>query len=362
MAILIVEHNGTVEGASLRGRVLIGRRASNHVVINDPSVSRIHAWIDTAGRQFCVTDAGSRTGTFVNGHRVAGGKAPLRHGDRITVGPARLIFRTDAALPAGVSQLHFAECSGAADASAGRAAPDAASDGDGGILFDCTKCRAPLWIAAAFAGRTGKCRFCDAVQRVPGRGGAAAAPPPPPRPPPPAAAPAGAAVASPSGACGACQSSIEPGEPLTTCPECGLTFHAGCWAENYGCSAYGCSQANALLPKREGEAAAFVQPEPVGSTTEGTAGANERKATSEYALLAGSVLGVVFGALTFGVPALLACVAAVVYITRRRRGDRVPRVVLAAALLALGGAAAGAVVSYVWWMGGDAGVVRGDEP
>src|SRR5687768_262066 len=116
MAILIVEHNGTLEGASLSGRILIGRRASNHVVIDDPAVSRIHAWIDTAGRQFCVTDAGSRTGTFVNGQRVAGGRVPLRHGDRITVGPASLTFRADATLPAGVSQLNFAERAAGPDA------------------------------------------------------------------------------------------------------------------------------------------------------------------------------------------------------------------------------------------------------
>src|SRR5687768_1176435 len=102
MAILIVEHKGTVEGASLSGRVLIGRRANNHVVVSDPAVSRIHAWIDTAGQQYCLTDAGSRTGTFVNGQRVAN-RVALRHGDRINIGPASLTFRTDTSLPAGVS-------------------------------------------------------------------------------------------------------------------------------------------------------------------------------------------------------------------------------------------------------------------
>src|SRR5690349_14994873 len=106
MAILIVEHNGTVEGASLSGRVLIGRRGSNHVVVDDPAVSRIHAWIDTANDDFTLTDAGSRSGTFVNGERVEA-KVALSHGDRITVGPASLIFRSDGSLPAGVSQLDF---------------------------------------------------------------------------------------------------------------------------------------------------------------------------------------------------------------------------------------------------------------
>src|SRR5688572_6532845 len=180
MAILIVEHNGTVEGASLSGRVLIGRRPSNHVVVDDPAVSRIHAWIDTTDRQFCITDAGSRTGTFVNGQRVEGGKLALRHGDRITVGPASLIFRADASLPAGVSQLNFGE----RPAGAGANAPDPRHrdspkpEADGGILFDCPSCRSPLWIAAEYGGRMGKCRFCGTVMRVPNRAGAGTATPP----------------------------------------------------------------------------------------------------------------------------------------------------------------------------------------
>ncbi len=89
MAILIVEHHGNVEGASLSGRVLIGRRTSNHVVVDDPAVSRIHAWIDTADQKFCITDAGSRTGTFVNGQRVT--RATLKEGNRLGVGRVELI-------------------------------------------------------------------------------------------------------------------------------------------------------------------------------------------------------------------------------------------------------------------------------
>ena len=417
MAILIVEHNGTLEGASLSGRILIGRRASNHVVIDHPAVSRIHAWIDTADRQFCITDAGSRTGTFVNGLRVEGGKLPLHHGDRITVGPASLIFRTDASLPAGVSQLNFGDR--AAGESGGTTSrnnpPDAKANGrglanrvdsaaanistpspasparDDGILFECAGCHAPLWVSAAFAGRLGKCRFCGASVQVPQRPGVVgtdgfvmtAAPPasgpatspkpysPSPQanptvPSPPSTGPAGAVPAAPAEACGACQSPIAPGESSTTCPACGLTFHADCWAENYGCSAYGCSQVNALLPKGEAVApgnsvereGADLDPSVTAQTTHEAASSddaeNAPKVTVEYALLAGSVVGVVLGALTFGVPALLACAAALVYISRlRRRGmRRTPRVVLAAGLLAFAGAVAGAAVSYVWWVGG----------
>jgi hypothetical protein len=123
---------------------------------------------------------------------------------------------------------------------------------------------------------------------------------------------------------------------------------------------------NALLPKGDAVAPGDnagrdgVEPHPsvAAQTTRGAAAPDDAedapKVTVEYALLAGSVVGVVLGALTFGVPALLACAAALVYIGRlRRRGmRRTPRVVLAAALLALVGAVAGAAVSYVWWVGG----------
>lgn len=353
MAILIVEHNGTVEGASLSGRVLIGRRSSNHVVVNHPDVSRIHAWIDTAGRQFCVTDAGSRTGTFVNGRRVTA-KAPLEHGDRITLGPAALTFRADTSLPTGVSQLELAP---------------RAPDGDG-LLFDCT-CGAPLWAPSAFAGKTGQCRFCDAVVDVPGQSAAA-----------PAAAkrvvtlPAGAAlVAAPApgrtivasiatDTCGACQSTIAVGEQFTTCPACRLTLHADCWAENYGCSAYGCSQVNILLPASENPLAKTA---PAGDTAEAQAeggmapgdddveaGEAEAEAVPpEYLLLAGSVVGLLAGALTFGVPSLLALAAALAFV--RRGGVRHRGVAWGAMLLALFGVGVGVVVSCVWWLGGWSG-------
>src|SRR5687768_1865340 len=98
MASLIVQHDGSTAGTALRGRVLIGRRPTNHVVIAHPSVSRVHAWVDTAGGDCRITDTGSRTGTFVNGRKVAGQQA-LRDGDEIQIGPARLRFRAGPDLP-----------------------------------------------------------------------------------------------------------------------------------------------------------------------------------------------------------------------------------------------------------------------
>lgn len=239
MAILIIEHGGGVEGANLTGRVLIGRRTSNHIVIPEPTVSRIHAWIDTANGQYCVTDTGSRTGTYVN-EKLATGKRPLADGDQIRIGSARLTFRT-APLPDGVIRREFANKSPA----------DLETQG---ILFDCA-CGAPLWVTLAYAGKTGRCRHCGRVVRVPSAraraaqtagvvpAGAGATPAAPGRP-------AGVGTTM----CGICQSAISVFEDVTDCPSCGLRFHADCWQENYGCSAYGCDQVNVLKPPAAAEA------------------------------------------------------------------------------------------------------------
>lgn len=331
MAILIVEHNGTVEGASLEGRVLIGRRTSNHVVVDDPDVSRIHAWIDTAGHQSRLIDAGSRTGIFVNGHRVAN-NITLKHGDRIQVGPATLIYRTDSALPSGVSQLDFKERTQSAG---------------GGIVFDC-KCGAPLWISSAFAGRLGKCRFCGAIVQVPRRPGVVliddmvmpAAPPEPTlfddlAPPP---------------TCGVCHSLIAAHEQMTTCASCALTFHTDCWAENYGCSAYGCAQVNALLPKSEIADAVPMDDSSLPLIGEPPESHQPTKLPAEYALLGVSVAGLLLGAFTFGVLALPGVVAVLHYLKRKDWPRRIPGVVLAAGLLAILGVVVGVSVSYIWWL------------
>jgi hypothetical protein len=350
MAILIVEHRGTLQGASLNGRVLIGRRESNHVVVDHPDVSRIHAWIDTADRNFCLTDAGSRTGTFVNGERVAG-KVNLHHGDQIGVGPAKLIFRADGSLPSGVSQLDFRDERAAA----------AAQKAEDGILFDCP-CGATLWIASQFAGRNGKCRFCGSIVRVPAQSGAVAekveledarqgklfddAT---------LGATKKATTATETQFCGVCQSGIEPGESTTTCPDCGLTFHRDCWRENFGCSAYGCSQVNILLPPVATEAAEAhnaADSLAVSHDDEQLALAEAKavkKIPTEFALLGASVLGLLIGAFTFGVPALASLVGALVYM-KKRRGQRVPPAVFAAAAISILGVVLGVAVSYIFYV------------
>ena len=71
---------------TLDGQVVkIGRVASAHLRLDDPSVARMHAVIEarTAAEAF-IFDLGSPSGTFVNGQRIS--KRSIRSGDVIKIG------------------------------------------------------------------------------------------------------------------------------------------------------------------------------------------------------------------------------------------------------------------------------------
>lgn len=70
----------------------IGRNSENHVILNDPSISRFHAEIRPQNGSFYIVDVGSKNGTIVNGERVTERK--LAHGDRIQLGsnPAQAVL------------------------------------------------------------------------------------------------------------------------------------------------------------------------------------------------------------------------------------------------------------------------------
>ncbi len=70
--------------------VLIGRSENCHIRLADPTVSRYHARLTLARGQWYIQDIGSSWGTFVNARRIA--SAPLRSGDRITIGNTTLVF------------------------------------------------------------------------------------------------------------------------------------------------------------------------------------------------------------------------------------------------------------------------------
>jgi pSer/pThr/pTyr-binding forkhead associated (FHA) protein len=73
----------------------IGRRLSNHLVLSDMRISRLHAQIQVIDNQYFIFDLNSTGGTFVNGERVV--EAPLFSGDQISLAgyPLTFVFETD---------------------------------------------------------------------------------------------------------------------------------------------------------------------------------------------------------------------------------------------------------------------------
>ena len=75
----------------LKGVTNVGRGKENQIVLDDPTISRNHAWIKAQGEEFLVFDIGSANGTFVNGERVEAPHA-LNNGDVVRFGEADFVF------------------------------------------------------------------------------------------------------------------------------------------------------------------------------------------------------------------------------------------------------------------------------
>jgi pSer/pThr/pTyr-binding forkhead associated (FHA) protein len=68
------------------GEFLIGRGAECHVRTDSPLVSRQHCMLRVQGEQAWLRDLGSANGTLVN-HSLLNEERPLRHGDKLQLGP-----------------------------------------------------------------------------------------------------------------------------------------------------------------------------------------------------------------------------------------------------------------------------------
>ncbi len=73
---------------------LIGRIDSNHLILDDASISRIHARMLLSDRKVEIEDCGSTLGTQVNGELID--RATLKHGDVVKLGAVS--FRLSAGL------------------------------------------------------------------------------------------------------------------------------------------------------------------------------------------------------------------------------------------------------------------------
>jgi hypothetical protein len=69
---------------------MLGRSSACDVPLDDASASRRHAEIRRRAGKTVLVDLDSTNGTLVNGRRVR--EAPLRAGDRITIGTTTIVF------------------------------------------------------------------------------------------------------------------------------------------------------------------------------------------------------------------------------------------------------------------------------
>lgn len=71
----------------------IGRRLDNHLVVDDPRVSRYHAQVRYVRGRFIIFDLNSTGGTFVNGQRTT--QSALYPGDVISLAGLPIVFGQD---------------------------------------------------------------------------------------------------------------------------------------------------------------------------------------------------------------------------------------------------------------------------
>ncbi len=70
--------------------ITMGRSLDNHVVIQEPTISRVHAQIHQDGEDYVLTDLNSTGGTYLNGTKVK--KSVLRSGDSIVLAATPIVF------------------------------------------------------------------------------------------------------------------------------------------------------------------------------------------------------------------------------------------------------------------------------
>lgn len=88
---LIVQGTDTI--ALTRPVINIGRRRDNHIVIDDPRVSRAHVQLRLRFERYVIYDLDSKGGTFVNGHRIT--ECILKPGDVISLAGVKLVYMED---------------------------------------------------------------------------------------------------------------------------------------------------------------------------------------------------------------------------------------------------------------------------
>ncbi|MBX6773580.1 MAG: FHA domain-containing protein [Chloroflexi bacterium] len=91
---LIILQNGVQSEVVIQeAETMIGREASNAVVIRDPMASRRHAKIIVENGEFWIEDLKSLNGTRVNGETIS--RRKLAANDQIKIGEVVLTFKPE---------------------------------------------------------------------------------------------------------------------------------------------------------------------------------------------------------------------------------------------------------------------------
>jgi hypothetical protein len=80
-------------GAAFPDRITIGRTSNNDIVINDTSISRLHAYVKRVNDRWVVADAGSKNGSSMRGATLEPRREqPLVSRAQLTLGDVDLTF------------------------------------------------------------------------------------------------------------------------------------------------------------------------------------------------------------------------------------------------------------------------------
>lgn len=323
MSRIIVEQHGQRELREMPALFTVGRRPDCAVVCDSPEIAPVQARIDQVNGDLVLRNVGKSGLVFVNGAAVDG-KRTITSRDEIQIGDVRLI------LPSEVTSV--------------------TSERSPGIRVKC-RCGAGLQIASRYAGQRKHCPKCKAEFTVPSVNGeakvAVARRSDKTESLLPSIQPIQEPAPTADSICSVCHCSILADEERTVCSACGLPHHADCWKENFGCSAYGCSQVNALktgpdirvAPNGLGD---FQQPVvtpllPVSVPTIASP-------PWEFGILALSVLSFLFGVVSYGLPCFFVG-ALIVGFVFLREGRVNWGVLVGAGMICLVGFVSGIVIS-----------------
>lgn len=83
----------------------IGRRLDNHLILDDPHISRTHAQMRARDSKFVLFDLGSTSGTRVNNRKIK--QHVLQPGDVITIADIHLVYGEDPGGPPGETSTYI---------------------------------------------------------------------------------------------------------------------------------------------------------------------------------------------------------------------------------------------------------------